>query len=680
MVKSQGARPPVTGPACFTLFLASLTILGPVLVLLHQATYGPTLGPDSVTYIAVARNLLAGNGFVKPYDGSYYTHWPPLFPSLLALAGLFVFDPARSAGPVNAAAFGLTIFVAGRQLRKSIKSRVLLYWSCLALTASPPLLQDTAGVISEPVFILLTMLALVEGEQFLNTEQRSSLVWSALFTALACLTRYVGISIVITVVLVLLFKSTKPFREKVRHSAAYAFIAVTPLGAWLLRNISVSGTFTGPERSLPPLASFAEYAQQTLDILGSWAVPLFNPVPAGAAMATSWALLALAIAAGCGLLLHSRRDRDSNTIVLWGAFALIYLAIFLVTASSSRVYMASRYISPVYIPLLFIVTFVLDRLVGRGTGKSPLTAVMVSALALWLAGSAVAIGRGIQAANGSGAGHIAWLSGARFADSAVLSYMREHPVAGWVYSNDHFAVYIYTDYREGLAKYAVLHETERQLVQALHECASDPAGFQCSPRPLSIYSGLWTPAAEELAQPRHDEDVHIVWFYDHLQRDYDSLNLRALPGVEIVAELADGIIVRITPGTWDMATYLANKEALLTAIVTKAGEPIIRDHYTVYILENRLIYAKDSCSQDDIDDVFFLHLIPVDEHDLPANRQQSGFDNLDFRFTHVVSHMQAGQRCVAIRELPEYAIRSLRTGQWAPGEGPIWEGRFSFEG
>ena len=72
-------------PDRFTLFLASLAVLGVVLVLLHEVTYGATLEWDSVTYIAVARNLLAGNGFVQPYDGNYYTHWPPLFPGLLAL-------------------------------------------------------------------------------------------------------------------------------------------------------------------------------------------------------------------------------------------------------------------------------------------------------------------------------------------------------------------------------------------------------------------------------------------------------------------------------------------------------------------------------------------------------------------------------------------------------------------
>ena len=156
-------------------------------------------------------------------------------------------------------------------------SRVIVLWGCLAIALSASLIQNAVWVISEPVFILFTLLALVETEKFLNTDRRSSLVRSALFTALACLTRYIGVSIVLTVVLLLLFKSkrTKPFLEKVRYVAAYSLISVTPLGIWLLRNMLLSGTLTGSERSHPPLASFPEYLQQTLDVLAG--VPASEP-------------------------------------------------------------------------------------------------------------------------------------------------------------------------------------------------------------------------------------------------------------------------------------------------------------------------------------------------------------------------------------------------------------------
>ena len=306
-------------PDRFTLLLAALAVLGVVLVLLHQVTYGVTLEWDSVTYISVARNLLAGNGFVQPYDGAPYLLWPPLFPGLLALVSLLVFDPYEVAGLVNAVAFGLTVFVAGRWLCNRIESRGFVLWGCLAITLSAPLLQNAAWAISEPVFILLTLLALVETEIFLTTERRSSLLRSALFTALACLTRYIGLSIVITVVLVLFFKSAKPFLKKVRHMATYAFVAVTPLGLWLLRNMLVSGTLTGYERSHHPFASFLDYVQQTLEVMASWAVPFLDPVPAGATIVIGIALLALAVGLGVAFTSREAQTRpDQNAFrALW---------------------------------------------------------------------------------------------------------------------------------------------------------------------------------------------------------------------------------------------------------------------------------------------------------------------------------------------------------------------------
>ena len=658
-------------PNRFTLFLAALAVLGAVLVLLHEVTYGVALSWDSVTYIATARNLLAGNGFTLPYNGTNYVDWAPLFPMLLALASLFVFDPHNVAGLVNAAAFGLTIFVAGLWLRSRIEPRFLVVWGGLAVMLSPPLVKNATFAMTEAVFILFATLALVETEKCLNTGRRSFLVYSAIFTALACLTRYIGVSIVITVLLLLVFRRNKTFLEKARHIAVYSLISVMPIGIWMLRNVLLSGTLTGHSRSSPTLTltTFRRTCQQTLDALAGWVFPLLNPIPAGAAAAVGMALLALAIAVGYGLLRSRRKAEtgtDWNALMPFGAFALIYLALFVVAASSTPIQGSFRHFCPAYIPLLFVAVFALDKLlrhvekrrllgtVGdwlrartfiRGSCRISLLAVVVAvALSLWLAGSAIVTARGIQYANGDGLWSLS-LSSARFANSEVLQYMRAHPVTGRVYSNDFFPVYIHTD---GLAKYDLIPDKQR-LAQAVRE---------------------WAAA---------DYDVHIVWLYNlgWRIRDNHHLEIRALPGVETVANLADGAIFRITPGPFGVDSYLANKEGRMNEIIKAAGEPIIGSNYNVYMNENWLTYAKDSCSQNDIDKRFFLHLIPVDKNDLPAHRIQYGYDNLDFDFMDY--GILSGDRCVAMRPLPEYDISHLRTGQWVPGEGPVWEDSFSFD-
>ncbi len=80
-----------------------------------------------------------------------------------------------------------------------------------------------------------------------------------------------------------------------------------------------------------------------------------------------------------------------------------------------------------------------------------------------------------------------------------------------------------------------------------------------------------------------------------------------------------------------------------------------------------------------VDAPFFLHVIPVDSSDLPANRRRWGFDNLDFRFKG--DGTQHGERLVVLSKLPDYCISHILTGQFASlaDDGRLWEATISFD-
>ena len=116
-----------------------------------------------------------------------------------------------------------------------------------------------------------------------------------------------------------------------------------------------------------------------------------------------------------------------------------------------------------------------------------------------------------------------------------------------------------------------------------------------------------------------------------------------------------------------------------------AGEPVIRSNYDVYIdnysNETRLIYLRRSCSMTDIEHRFFLHITPVHLHDLPEDRKQHGFDNLDFHFKDNFSDDSftlVNNACIVVRYLPQYDIKQIQTGQFTPETGPLWKGEFTF--
>ena len=85
--------------------------------------------------------------------------------------------------------------------------------------------------------------------------------------------------------------------------------------------------------------------------------------------------------------------------------------------------------------------------------------------------------------------------------------------------------------------------------------------------------------------------------------------------------------------------------------------------YNVYLYENRLIYAKNPCSQADRENGFFVHVNPADSNNLSDERKPYGFDSIDFNFNSEKG-WPSGDACLAVRLLPEYDLRSISTGQY----------------
>ena len=126
--------------------------------------------------------------------------------------------------------------------------------------------------------------------------------------------------------------------------------------------------------------------------------------------------------------------------------------------------------------------------------------------------------------------------------------------------------------------------------------------------------------------------------------------------------------VRAVPG--DPAAATIDLEALRARAAPLAHEP-----FEVYRDGGRLVYVREACAPADVGARFFLHAVPLDPADLPEERRESGFDNLDFAFGEYGA--LTGGRCVAARELPAYRIASIRTGQWGD-TGELWSAEAAF--
>ena len=98
--------------------------------------------------------------------------------------------------------------------------------------------------------------------------------------------------------------------------------------------------------------------------------------------------------------------------------------------------------------------------------------------------------------------------------------------------------------------------------------------------------------------------------------------------------------------------------------------PPSRRGWDVYLRDDTMVYLNEQCAPEDVEPFFYLHLVPLDSGDLPARRQEHGFNNLDFSFADF--GVMGGGKCRAERKLPDYTPSRITTGQYLPGEDPIW--------
>ena len=161
----------------------------------------------------------------------------------------------------------------------------------------------------------------------------------------------------------------------------------------------------------------------------------------------------------------------------------------------------------------------------------------------------------------------------------------------------------------------------------------------------------------------------------------------------------------IVPPAWSLAAYGSPFLELfdmdeVSAARRRTDAPIlarppgIAARFDVRIIDRELIYARSDCAPEDLEPRFFLHVEPADPADLPEDRRRHGFDNRDFtprgwtpaypRPPRRATRERIDSRCVVQAPLPDYPVRRLRTGQFAPDGGGglrrLWEGEIDLAG
>ena len=138
-----------------------------------------------------------------------------------------------------------------------------------------------------------------------------------------------------------------------------------------------------------------------------------------------------------------------------------------------------------------------------------------------------------------------------------------------------------------------------------------------------------------------------------------------IPGVERLWQ----VFTVPPPSAETLAFYEETYQA-----ITTSGAPAARSGFDLYLDADRnaLSYLKEHCDARDARGRVFLSVHPVDIEDLPPDRREIGHASLNFDVAPPYVAIFNG-KCMSTRQLPNYDIKKIETGQWIPGGERLWD-------
>lgn len=241
----------------------------------YATKWGPGLIDwDSFNYISAARNLATGKGLTIPLDpesNTPMTHYPPLFPVVLAGFELLSMDAMTAARWLNAALFGVTAALLGLTVRRITRSEGLGLAAALAFVLARDMVVAFAYALAEPLLLALTAGSLWYLGKYLEEEELKSLLLASLLAAGAFLTKYGGAANVIAVGVGALAVGKKRFWSRLGWAALAVGVGTLPGSLWTLRNYLLTGTFNN--RALGSTALLKQQWVKLYFNLYGWLVP-----------------------------------------------------------------------------------------------------------------------------------------------------------------------------------------------------------------------------------------------------------------------------------------------------------------------------------------------------------------------------------------------------------------------
>jgi hypothetical protein len=250
----------------FIYFLLLASIAGVCIIYLATYRFGPGLSTDATLNLSAAVNLMHGKGFVDLY-GTSVIQWPPLYAFLLAtLSRVTGVDVFQIGWHLNAIAFGLIVFFSGLLFYKTYPERPLYaYLGSIIVLTSLGIIQISANIASDPLFLLFVVMFLVSAKNFIDTKKSVYLWLMAILACLASFQRYAGLALALTGSLFVLYYYRNRLVKAFFQSVAFFVLSGIPIFGWgIFHNYPLSGKLFGSNQVTSPLGDLYIFIEKFL--------------------------------------------------------------------------------------------------------------------------------------------------------------------------------------------------------------------------------------------------------------------------------------------------------------------------------------------------------------------------------------------------------------------------------
>ena len=296
--------------------------------------YGPGISPDSTKYFEVAKSLLSGNGF---YGSDFsVSHYPPVYPILLAIVNFFNGDNLLPARFLHAILFSVNVCLFVYAVQKSTDNS--LWASILILMvfiASAPLILIYSMAWSESPFIVFSISTLLLCSYYCLRPSTKLLLATSIVSSLAIATRYIGLTLLPTIILGILIFGNRSIKDKIRDTIITVVVSCLPLGIWAFSNLIATESATDRSFAIHPIGF--NHIETLIETLYYFVFPVLSPGWLQAVVVFGIALVFLLSTIKLSSLIDIRQENKSSVrIILFSlclTFFVAYIAFLMISIS-----------------------------------------------------------------------------------------------------------------------------------------------------------------------------------------------------------------------------------------------------------------------------------------------------------------------------------------------------------